>query len=254
MGAEELQRWIQAARRCAIVSPNLLEAQTILASASSTAPSQSQCGSDVDASTDRAGTKDQGGLEELKRTARALFRLIYSTPACRPSQQPDTLAPGSSTADPACPVAQDADVGLLTDSDRYQQPILIVRAGSLGSYTISNDSYLTTKSDGSGTEEFHTPAYWRKGEQGSVIDPTGGGNAFMGGLCAGMIASGGDIREGESGLPVPVSDHFVKCQGRSRLLQGLSSAGQRERLNSLCTTSMSPRASRTFERASGWLC
>lgn len=41
------------------------------------------------------------------------------------------------------------------------------------------------------------PAYWQKEEQDMVVDPTGGGNGFMGGLCAGLLVSGGDMRVGE---------------------------------------------------------
>jgi hypothetical protein len=31
-----------------------------------------------------------------------------------------------------------------------------------------------------------------------VVDPTGGGNGFLGGLCAGLLLSDGDMREGAS--------------------------------------------------------
>lgn len=61
----------------------------------------------------------------------------------------------------------------------------IVRAGAMGSYTVS-----------AGWSGW-VPAYWTKEEQAQVIDVTGGGNAWMGGLCAGLLISNGDYRAGE---------------------------------------------------------
>jgi sugar/nucleoside kinase (ribokinase family) len=64
-------------------------------------------------------------------------------------------------------------------------PIIVLRAGEMGSYTLD--------SDGPG---LWVPAYWRKEEQDRVVDPTGGGNAFCGGLCAGLLLCDGDVRKG----------------------------------------------------------
>jgi sugar/nucleoside kinase (ribokinase family) len=63
-------------------------------------------------------------------------------------------------------------------------PALVLRAGALGSYTIAT-----------GWKGW-VPAYWRPTEQNRVVDVTGGGNAFLGGLCAGLLASDGDYRIG----------------------------------------------------------
>lgn len=63
-------------------------------------------------------------------------------------------------------------------------PTVIVRAGEMGSYTLSEQW------------EGWVPAYWRKEEQERVVDSTGGGNAFLGGLCAGLLLSEGDFRIG----------------------------------------------------------
>ena len=68
-------------------------------------------------------------------------------------------------------------------------PAIIVRAGALGSYTVS-DSW-------SGW----VPAYWSAAEQNKVVDVTGGGNSYLGGLCAGLLLTDGDWRAGEI-LPV----------------------------------------------------
>ena len=68
-------------------------------------------------------------------------------------------------------------------------PAIIVRAGALGSYTVS-DSW-------SGW----VPAYWSAAEQNKVVDVTGGGNSYLGGLCAGLLLTDGDWRAGEF-LPV----------------------------------------------------
>jgi sugar/nucleoside kinase (ribokinase family) len=40
--------------------------------------------------------------------------------------------------------------------------------------------------------------YFTERDQGKVEDPTGGGNGFLGGLCAGLLISGGDMRIGMS--------------------------------------------------------
>jgi sugar/nucleoside kinase (ribokinase family) len=66
-----------------------------------------------------------------------------------------------------------------------QVPAIIVRAGPLGSYTFS--------SEWSGW----VPPFFTASEQERVVDPTGGGNGFLGGLCAGLLVSQGDIRAGE---------------------------------------------------------
>lgn len=78
------------------------------------------------------------------------------------------------------------------------RPTIIVRAGSLGAYTIS-DSWTGW-----------TPAFWTAAEQSQVVDPTGGGNGFMGGLMAGLLLTGGDMRAGQS---APRS--WTEAHGRS---------------------------------------
>lgn len=64
-------------------------------------------------------------------------------------------------------------------------PAIIVRAGGMGSYTLS------------GKWSGWVPAYWGPKDQHLVVDVTGGGNAFLGGLCAGLLLSDGDFRTGE---------------------------------------------------------
>lgn len=44
------------------------------------------------------------------------------------------------------------------------------------------------------------PAYWTEQDQDRVVDVTGGGNAFLGGLVAGMRISNGKLEEGETSL------------------------------------------------------
>jgi sugar/nucleoside kinase (ribokinase family) len=65
-------------------------------------------------------------------------------------------------------------------------PTVVVRAGKYGCYTLS------------AAWSGWTPAYWQQGEQDQVIDPTGGGNGFLGGFGAGMILTGDDVRMCES--------------------------------------------------------
>ena len=71
-------------------------------------------------------------------------------------------------------------------SSHRAAPAIIVRAGKLGAYTISDNW------------EGHTPAFWTEKEQDHVVDATGGGNAYMGGLCAGLVLTLGDYQEGTS--------------------------------------------------------
>lgn len=65
-------------------------------------------------------------------------------------------------------------------------PTIIVRVGKYGCYSISKEW------------RGWTPAYWTEKDQGRVVDPTGGGNGFLGGFGAGMIVSGDDARIGKS--------------------------------------------------------
>ena len=117
---EELDATIAAARHYAVISPNLLEMQTILS-----IPPSDPTQADV-------------------AHAAKLFR--------------DRLAGRSA---------------------------IIVRAGEMGSYTLS-DGWTGW-----------VPAFWRAHEQDRVVDVTGGGNAFLGGLMAGLLLSDGDFRIGE---------------------------------------------------------
>ncbi|WWC57967.1 uncharacterized protein I303_100502 [Kwoniella dejecticola CBS 10117] len=61
-------------------------------------------------------------------------------------------------------------------------PAIIVRSGELGSYTYAAD-----------WKGWVTP-YYGPDEQDKVVDPTGGGNSFLGGLAAGLMISQGDMR------------------------------------------------------------
>ena len=74
----------------------------------------------------------------------------------------------------------------LVSAQTSQVPAIIVRAGHLGSYTLSPQ-----------WTGWITP-YFTSSNQSRVIDPTGGGTGFLGGLCAGLSFSDGDMREGES--------------------------------------------------------
>ena len=56
---------------------------------------------------------------------------------------------------------------------------LVIRCGSKGCYLRSN------------AERLMMPAYWSNSEStGTIVDPTGAGNAFLGGLCIGLLADG----------------------------------------------------------------
>ncbi|OWT37613.1 hypothetical protein C362_04631 [Cryptococcus neoformans Bt1] len=71
---------------------------------------------------------------------------------------------------------------LLSRTSGSQIPAIIVRAGELGAYTLSSNwtGWI--------------PAFWTKADQGKIVDVTGGGNSFLGGLVAGLLISDGDMR------------------------------------------------------------
>ncbi|WVF66282.1 hypothetical protein IAT40_001022 [Kwoniella sp. CBS 6097] len=97
-------------------------------------------------------------------------------------------------------------------------PSIIVRAGELGSYTFSE-----------GWKGW-VPAYWREDEQDHVVDVTGGGNAFLGGLCAGLLISEGDIRTASIYASTAAS-FVIEQKGLPRLAQGQAQDGQTELCN-----------------------
>ena len=79
---------------------------------------------------------------------------------------------------------------------------VIIRSGALGAYVAKR-----------GVEGFWVDAFWQDRDQGKVVDVTGmplrstiptfiilprvgAGNAFLGGLSAGLLLADGDMREG----------------------------------------------------------
>lgn len=64
-------------------------------------------------------------------------------------------------------------------------PAVVVRAGERGAFTLSPQW------------TGWVPAFWRAGEEKHIVDVTGGGNAFLGGLIAGLFLSQGDFQVGE---------------------------------------------------------
>lgn len=77
---------------------------------------------------------------------------------------------------------------LLNKSSGSQLPAIIVRVGELGAYTLSS------------SWTGWVPAFWTKADQSRIVDVTGRGNSFLGGLAAGLLISDGDIRTGKTGL------------------------------------------------------
>nr|XP_019014375.1 uncharacterized protein I206_00457 [Kwoniella pini CBS 10737]OCF53156.1 hypothetical protein I206_00457 [Kwoniella pini CBS 10737] len=70
-------------------------------------------------------------------------------------------------------------------SKKYENtniPCIIIRSGELGSYTFSKNW------------KGWIPPYYDFNKQYKVIDTTGGGNSFLGGLAAGLLISNDDMR------------------------------------------------------------
>ena len=65
---------------------------------------------------------------------------------------------------------------------------VIIRSGSLGAFTLSQHD----------TTGRWVDAFWTPDDVDRVVDVTGAGNAFLGGLAAGLTLSNGNIHEGVS--------------------------------------------------------
>ncbi|CAE6522159.1 unnamed protein product [Rhizoctonia solani] len=63
----------------------------------------------------------------------------------------------------------------------------VIRCGAMGAYTATLEAGVA--------KGWWTPAYWTPANAGAVVDVTGAGNAFLGGLSAGLYLSNGDVRE-----------------------------------------------------------
>jgi len=62
---------------------------------------------------------------------------------------------------------------------------VIIRCGSMGAYLVQRG--------GAGGKWID--AYWTPEDSIKVVDVTGAGNSFLGGLAAGLVKSGGDLEE-----------------------------------------------------------
>lgn len=61
---------------------------------------------------------------------------------------------------------------------------VIIRSGTLGAYVATRDK-----------PGFWVDAYWTDADMGKVVDVTGAGNGFLGGLSAGLLLTKGDVFE-----------------------------------------------------------
>ncbi|CEL58137.1 putative protein C16C9,01c OS=Schizosaccharomyces pombe (strain 972 / ATCC 24843) GN=SPAC16C9.01c PE=4 SV=1 [Rhizoctonia solani AG-1 IB] len=64
---------------------------------------------------------------------------------------------------------------------------VIIRCGAMGAYGATLQVGIV--------KGWWTPAYWTPDNEGTVVDVTGAGNAFLGGLSAGLYLANGDVRE-----------------------------------------------------------
>lgn len=92
---------------------------------------------------------------------------------------------------------------------------VIIRSGALG-------AYLATKASGGQWVD----AFWTPNDNGKVIDVTGAGNSFLGGLAAGLLLTGGDFCEAT--LYAAVSASFVIEQSGLPVLSVHSETGLEE--------------------------
>ncbi|KZW04333.1 Ribokinase-like protein [Exidia glandulosa HHB12029] len=84
---------------------------------------------------------------------------------------------------------------------------VIIRSGAMGAYVLTRDRSLWV------------PAFWMPQDAERVVDVTGAGNAFLGGLAAGLHLTDGDVFE--AALYGSVSAAFTIEQGGLPRLSGL---------------------------------
>lgn len=63
---------------------------------------------------------------------------------------------------------------------------VIIRSGAMGAYALWKSS----------ERGIWVPAYWTTADGEKVVDVTGAGNSFLGGLAAGLVLSSGAVDEG----------------------------------------------------------
>ncbi|OCF33183.1 hypothetical protein I316_05228 [Kwoniella heveanensis BCC8398] len=119
-------------------------------------------------------------------------------------------------SNPSCssPEASHMQTEPIAKARGIRMPTIIVRAGKLGSYTLSDQW------------RGWIPAYWGEDEQGRVVDVTGGGNAFLGGLCAGLLISNGNIRTA-SIYAATAASFAIEQKGLARLTQAADGGEER---------------------------
>lgn len=62
---------------------------------------------------------------------------------------------------------------------------VIIRSGAMGAYTLRRNNPAGTWID----------AFWTANDSSKIMDVTGAGNSFLGGLAAGLVKTGGDLIE-----------------------------------------------------------
>lgn len=102
---------------------------------------------------------------------------------------------------------------------------IVVRAGKEGCYIAQNHSPEST-SPNSKTISKWLPAYHT--DPAMVVDPTGGGNGFLGGFAVGLVRSGGDVVEAAIWGSVAAS-FCIEQVGVPILVRGIE--GEDERWN-----------------------
>ncbi|KAL7420501.1 hypothetical protein Q5752_004451 [Cryptotrichosporon argae] len=118
----------------------------------------------------------------------AVFRNLTDSPNLLELLTILDLAPVPESAPPAAQKAAAESAAAAFEalfeasSAQTATPAIVVRCGALGAYTRADEW------------EGWVPAFWRPEENEHVVDPTGGGNGFLGGFCAGLLLSDGSMR------------------------------------------------------------
>jgi sugar/nucleoside kinase (ribokinase family) len=83
------------------------------------------------------------------------------------------------------PTKDDIEAACIALAAMRPKQAVVIRAGALGA------CYTLTSTPG---EVSWVPAFWGPSDGGKVVDVTGAGNSFLGGLCAGLD-EGLDVRQ-----------------------------------------------------------
>ncbi|KAI6105531.1 Ribokinase-like protein [Pisolithus sp. B1] len=130
--------------------------------------------------------------EELPSLVKALPFISVLSPNAEEALSLLTMSTSATVESVEAAAVRFLDIGVGSSG----QGCVIIRSGALG-------AYVATKANGGRWVD----AFWTPHDSGKIIDVTGAGNSFLGGLVAGLLLAGGDFYE--AAFYAAVSASFV---------------------------------------------